>query len=1500
MKKKLMPLAFLVVAICLSIFIGRVFVVSAAEYANAESADFVYFSNVNRSVEIYDQAISQYIEGVIVRGGEEIVTYSDDFAGAFIDSQGFLNIGHLSQRSSLGFDGRVIFREQAFSYNHLLNIKETVVSAISDYGSYSVGIDEEFNRVFVNLNNESQALAIMAFLEERNLYNELSLSFTINPDAQIIKTSNLARGGGSIDGGTMCVNVIDNATGNIGILTNEHVAPVGTAMWHGGNALGTSLRGQYGGTVDAAFVPFANQNNWSPTTHGRLDAAGSTLYSNIRLGNNNHIIQGRPVRRLGRTTGDTTGTIASTNVSYAISGTNFNNMFTFTNFSEAGDSGGPVYWNDSANSQLFLIGMNHATDWTVGYGCRIVNAMNVLNVTPITNDSINFTTSGNNITITGLNFNPTGALVIPEFVNGRTVTEISNGAFQGCNNLISISLPFVGKSASATGYEAVFGYIFGYTLKIFDPYFSPPSSGILQYTSSGGTILFYYYHIPLSLRTVTVNGGNINYNAFFNCDMLTNVEMNNVASIGVSAFVGCSNLGGITIPATVSNISSSAFGRCSSMTGTTVVPDNQWYSSQKTYSYQNGILYNKAKTEIIYVPEAISGDIIIPGGISTVFGFSDRTQITNVIISEGVTSIGNGAFSHCTGLTSITIPSSVTSIEDYAFYNCTKLATITFNAASMNDLSSNKDIFYNAGQNVSGITLNIGPNVTKIPAYLFQGITKLTAVNFIGTSVCTTIGASAFADCTGLSSITIPSSITSIGSNSFQNCSNLTLVFYNGTNITAWNNLGTNHTPANATVYIYSATAPTQAGNYWRLVSGVPTVWNNSSYNQGLSFTPIGNNTAYIVSRGNAAANQIDIPVTFNGLPVTKVAAYGFAGYANLTSITIPDSVTSIGNGAFLNTGIWNNTANNSVVYAGKWAVGYKGKLNGDLTLKSDTKGIGEYAFSNCLELTNVIVPYSVTIIGFSAFSGCSNLESTTLPFIGNTLSGTSNTHIGYIFGAEIVISSPLGPIQSSRIPSSLNTITVTGGNIANGAFLFCAFENLIITNNATVSSYASLFSIIANTIKFASGIGTEQDPFIINTKTQLVSFAALVNTGNSYFYNKYFALGANINLGGMEWTPIGYIYDIEDVSARAFQGHFDGNGYTVSNFIITQNNHDNPYNGICVAGFFGLVDSGAVIKNLGVTDFYIDLSIYGVEGLSVFEGYDNFVGFAGGFARLNNGGVISNCYSEGDIFISATGFIAGGFVGANYGVISECYSACGVTVVLEAEYIGEEIIGVFVGGFAGYHYGGYIVNCYAVGDVSASSVYVMAGGFVGINYNGYILNCYAAGNITAVSDLEAAVGGFVGINLCLSSGGYLGRISDCYAAGNITAYDNTGYANISASGFVGAYLFNVTYNSYYYDGQEISIYDNSGGSYTAQAGGGFANSFIAEITEFYSGKQESFGLMGGQSSSSAAASITECTLEQLDTEDFYVTDLGWDANVWDFSALDFESGVYPILFWQV
>ena len=215
----------------------------------------------------------------------------------------------------------------------------------------------------------------------------------------------------------------------------------------------------------------------------------------------------------------------------------------------------------------------------------------------------------------------------------------------------------------------------------------------------------------------------------------------------------------------------------------------------------------------------------------------------------------------------------------------------------------------------------------------------------------TKIGEAAFQDNTTITSVTIPASVTEIGANAFAGCTNLTSVTYGGD----WSNL--------------------------TIQSGNPAV--QDAANAPLfdfEFIPP-DNTAVIVTnyKYNGAAADVTIPSRYQGKPVTTIGHAAFFNSA-VTSVTIPDSVTSISDEAFINCPkLTNISIPNSVTYIGFSAFSSCTSLK-SITLPSSLSFISGALFLGCSQLTTIHIPVSVTSIGNNAFADCPSLMTVTYP----------------------------------------------------------------------------------------------------------------------------------------------------------------------------------------------------------------------------------------------------------------------------------------------------------------------------------------------------------------------------------------------------------------------------------------------------------------------------------------------------------------------------------------
>lgn len=533
-------------------------------------------------------------------------------------------------------------------------------------------------------------------------------------------------------------------------------------------------------------------------------------------------------------------------------------------------------------------------------------------------------------------------IVIP-----NTVTSIEMAAFLDCNNLESITLPFIGAASSGTE-NTNFGYIFGFTDN---------------------------KRIPTSLQSVTVSGGAvINSYAFAGCEGLKKITVSDtVTTIGNNAFEGCTALTSIEISDSVTSIGTNAFKDCNELLQT---QNGVLYADKWAVGYNASLIYATLRPDTVGIADAaffgcselmtidlpstlksigqfafnMCGTlqrINIPNAVTSIqlgtfagcgklgsvdlggvkyigdYAFQNCASLTSVEIKNTVTKIGDTAFSGCKGLTSIVIPSSVTEIGKGAFQGCYGLTSITvpFVGATLNgtENTSFKYIFGNVPDSLKTVVITGG----------------------------TAIADNAFQNCDGISSITLPATVTSIGNNAFYYCGELTEMII-----------------------------PNSVKNIGE--SAFRNCSNLSSLTIGSGVVEIGRNAFY----GCRNLSAVTIPNS-----VTTIGEQAFVDCKLLTQIVIPGNVTSIGEQAFRGCDGLESIA---IPFTGAAAdatenthFGYIfGTVPAALKTVTITAGtaIEDGAFSGCAGLTSIKLPETLTRIGNHAFYGCAGLAELIIP----------------------------------------------------------------------------------------------------------------------------------------------------------------------------------------------------------------------------------------------------------------------------------------------------------------------------------------------------------------------------------------------------------------------------------------------------------------------------------------------------------------------------------------
>ncbi len=623
------------------------------------------------------------------------------------------------------------------------------------------------------------------------------------------------------------------------------------------------------------------------------------------------------------------------------------------------------------------------------------------------------------------------------------------------------------------------------------------------------------------------------------------VIINGVTNIGEYAFESdYPNLENITIPSSVTKIGRRAFGGCENLENVYITDLEVWcnyvfddWAANPLFYAENIYLNNKLLTELV-IPNTIkqinkysfSGcksitSIIIPNGVVSIgdYAFDSCDNLISVSLPESVTFIGQRAFSFCNNLKNISIPNDVTNIGGAAFCYCKSLISINIPDKVTNIgrdaflmCESLENIVVHENNATYSSTDGVLFNKDKTLLITYPGGKSDT--EYIVPNKVTTVGISSFNGCKALNAVTIPQNVAGIYRDAFDHCDNLaninvdknnleyssidgvlcnkdksTLIIYpvgktDGEYIIPESVINIGSMAFNGCDKLVSITIPDNVVSIgWAAFNGCGsltnvyitdmTVWCNYTF-EHFSDNPLYH--AENLYLNNELITELVIP---DG--VEKINKYVFSGWDNLTSVTIPSSVKSIGAGSFnecknlervyiTDLEAWcnctfDNMRSNPLYHAENLYL--NNKLVTELVIPNGVEKINKYAFVHCDSLTSVIIPDSVTSIGDYAFDGCGHYP--TLPGGAGSLSGevfsgeglkeiTFSDSIITIGRSAFNVCNSLKSVHYKGTEADWTSITINSGNTP----LKNATINYVACTKTSISDSGKIFTITPKNIE--------------------------------------------------------------------------------------------------------------------------------------------------------------------------------------------------------------------------------------------------------------------------------------------------------------------------------------------------------------------------------------------------------------------------------------------------
>ena len=503
--------------------------------------------------------------------------------------------------------------------------------------------------------------------------------------------------------------------------------------------------------------------------------------------------------------------------------------------------------------------------------------------------------------------------------------------------------------------------------------------------------------------TISGNGAMEDYSSYtgpWGRNITELIIENGVTSIGKYSFGYCSQLTSVTIPPSVSHSGDNAFYNCTALNEVNISDIAAWCG-------------------IEFVSEYYSNPIFCAHNL-----YLNNELVTDLVIPNGVTSIGAHAFYNCKCLTSVTIPSSFSYSGSSAFNGCSSLEAvyisdiaawcgIEFTNAESNPVYLAKNLYLN-DELVTDLVIPEG--ITTLRLCAFVGCTCITTVSFPNTL--TTISERAFYGCTGLTELTFPDSLYDIGIGAFYNCTNVKRITVpDSVKVFGTSSFGNIPTDAVVTC-LADSYAEDFARGYGFQVNVIP--YHIARQNDG----------SVEITKYTGSDEDVVIPDSFFGSPVSSLKSWAFANNSDIRSVTIPVSITEIPRGAFYNCTELTTVTMGNVTSIGNNAF-EKCLYLQNIDLGNQLESIGDEAFYDCRRLKNLAIPATVTSIGEECFTNCRSLTSLAIPRGVQKLGDSESVGYGMFENCvnltEVSVPLTVKSIQGNAFAGCRN-VTVAGG----------------------------------------------------------------------------------------------------------------------------------------------------------------------------------------------------------------------------------------------------------------------------------------------------------------------------------------------------------------------------------------------------------------------------------------------------------------------------------------